>query len=160
MSPGARARALLMPTTTPECFAAPLRSRLLPSVRKVEAKPGDLRGTLSPGGCKQRAKYAEGFGFGGRGFARHTKPLRQSLLIVLQLPPTVARRGENTQPAGGDFASAPFHLPALRGESQHGAESVPLAQPIRCLRGTDKGVGAFSTTCDCIATVCWCGTHI
>lgn len=74
-------------------------------------------------------------GEGGRaeeegGGARQTKLLRQRLLIVLQLPPTVARR-ENTQPAGGDFASSLFHLPALRGESQHGAGSHWLSLPSR-----------------------------
>lgn len=67
------------------------------------------------------------FFFLGGGVARHTKLLRQSLLIVLQLPPTVALR-ENTQPAGGDFASSLFHLPALGGESQHGVGSHWLSQ--------------------------------
>lgn len=116
----------------PECFAAPCVIVSFQNVRKVEMKPGALHGAFSLGGCKHRAKCAEGFRFGdlrsfGGGFTHHTKLLRQSLLILLQLPPTVALR-ENTQPAGGDFASSLFHLPALWGESQYGVGSHWLSQ--------------------------------
>lgn len=62
MSQRAWARPLM--ATTPRMLCSALCSRLLPSVQKVEVKPGDLHGTFSLGGCKQRAKYTEGFGFG------------------------------------------------------------------------------------------------